>query len=371
MIYFIFGVPFITVLILLLFFKSNVVWWEIIIPLVISTILIFSAKAICIHSLTSDIQYLGGYVEEVRYYEDWNEYIHRICTRSCGKGCTTTYNCSYVQYHPEYWTVLTTLGEFKISENKYLSLLQQFNSSPIFKELYRHYHTNDGDMYYGTWKGEDSTLEPIVLEDSYENRPKAAVNVYHFNKPDSSDVKQYKLFDYPLVQSLFKQDLILGYEDKIAERKLQILNARLGNPKQVRTFILIFKNQPIQAGIMQENYWEGSNKNEFIVCIGIDNDKNIQWVHDFSWTEKEECKVETRHFIESQKKLNLSKTVDYLYEEIQTKFLRKNFEDFDYLNIEPTRKQIVWILIITVLINISIAIWVVKNDINEETYETG
>lgn len=366
MVYLCFLVPVVTVIILLVFYRIRVVWWELMIPVAASILFILIAKAICIHSLTADTEYLGGYVTDVRYYEDWNEYIHRTCTSCSGSGKTRTchtYDCSYVDYHPEYWTAETTLGSYTITEARYNELVRQFKATPNFVELHRKYHTNDGDMYRADWAGEDATLEPVTTTHGYENRPKACVNVYHFEPVDTADIREYGLYSYPGIYKQWRQDQILGYRDQKAEKKLQLLNAKLGRNKQIRVYFCVFKNKPRDAGHLQEQLWEGSNKNEFIVCIGINDQQEVQWVYDFSWTEKEDMKVDIRSLIESQKKLDLSAAIDFTYQEIQTKWVRRNFKEFDYLTIEPTMKQVVWIFILTAFVNLGLGIWVVKNDI--------
>ena len=55
-------------------------------------------------SNAADTEYLGSYVTRIRHYDAWNEYIHRTCTRTVGSGKnqrTETYDCSYVENHPE------------------------------------------------------------------------------------------------------------------------------------------------------------------------------------------------------------------------------------------------------------------------------
>lgn len=369
-IYLLLLIPVLNVLVLYFFFKHKILWWEFLIPVVGSVIFIFAAKYIAIESLVSDTQYLGGYVKEVRYYEDWNEYIHKMCTRCSGTGKTRTcvpYDCSYVSYHPEYWTAETTLGTYNINKSKYSELLShRFKTNPIFKDMQRHYHTDDGDMYYGLWDGKDGTLEPVVAENRYENRPKASQSVYRFQALDSIDIKTYHPFEYPPLTSPYYQTAILGFDDPIAERKLQILNSRLGGSKHVKVFILVFRNQPIEAGHIQERYWEGSNKNEFVVTIGLDNENNVQWVYDFSWTEVAETKVETREFILAQKKIDLSSAIDFINVEIQDKWIPRNFHEFDVLTIQPSITAIIIIFIFTIGLNAGISWWVINNDFDEE-----
>lgn len=378
MVYLCFLIPVATIIILAVFFKKFVVWWELIIPVVASVILILIAKATCIHSLTSDTEWLGGYVTDVRYYEAWNERVpcrHPIyCTSCSGSGKSRscrTYVCGHhhpydVDFHPEYWTAETTLGSYNINKAKYNKLVAQFKAIPQFVELNRDYHTIDGNMYKALWNSEDETLEAVTTTHEYENRPKAAINVYHWEPVDTADIKQYHLLDYPPIYDQWKQDNVLGWTDKKAEQKLNVLNARLGRNKQIRTYFCIFKNQPREAGHLQEQYWEGSNKNEFVVCVGVNDQNEVQWAHDFSWTEKEDMKVDVRTFAEAQGTLNLSELIDYTYNEVNTKWVRKDFKDFDYLTIEPTMKQVVWIFILTILICVGTSWWVIANDINND-----
>jgi hypothetical protein len=43
-------------------------------------------------------------------------------------------------------------------------------------------------------------------------------------------------------------------------------------------------------------------------------------------------------------------------------WVRKNFEDFSYLKPELSLTQQIWILVISILLNVGFAIFVIKND---------
>lgn len=364
-------IPVFTLLVLFFFFRHKTQWWEFIIPVVVSVIFILVGKYMAIKSLTDDTQYLGGYTTQVRYYEAWNEYIHRTCSRSykCGKStCHTYYDCSYVKYHPEYWTAETTLGTFTISKKRYNEILHnKFHiNQPTFHDMERYYHTQDGDMYYGSWDDRDENLVPVATSETYENKPKASHSVYHFQELDSIDIRTYKPFDYPSIDDNNQQNCLLGIHDRIAEHKLQVLNARLGKSKHVRVFIVVFKNQPVEAGHVQERYWEGSNKNEFVITIGINDKNEVIWVYDFSWTEVQEAKVETREFLLAQRDLNLSAVVDFTYKEIEQRWVPRNFHEFDILTIQPSMTAIMWIMCLTILLNVGMAVWIILNEFEDE-----
>lgn len=381
LVYFSFVIPIIISLILFIFFRHKIQWWEIAVPMVISVLLVLLAKWICVSSLTSDTEWLGGYVTEVRYYEPWDEEVScrhpkycdeydRCCSRD-SKGncnsCTRRVQCGYkhlydVDYHSEYWLAKTTLSDYSISENRYYQLVKQFGTGKNFVDMHRDYHSIDGDMYSTVFDNDDSKLEPVAESHTYENRPMVSNSIYKYEEIDSFDIKTYKPFDYPSITNDFHQKVLLGHNDKKIEQRLQVLNSRFGAPKQIRIFFLVFKNQPREAGLIQERYWQGGNKNELIICVGTDAIGNVNWGHVISWTDETAVKIKIKHQIENNKNLDINHILDTVEEEIKTDWKRKPFHDFDYLNIEPTTTQVIWILILTLIVNIGLAYWIVINE---------
>ncbi len=291
-------IPLIAAFILYKYFSRETVWWELLIPISISFIFIISAKSLIETVQVSSKEYWGSFVTEARYYEDWNEYIHQTCTRSCGKECTETYDCSYVEYHPAEYQIATTTGEIlNIGRNDYHRLVTLFGNEN-FKELHRNYYTDDGDEYYSNWPGDSLKSFPVTTEHTYENRIKAAdQSIFHFATVKEPEIKQYGLIQYPEIASNYKMHVVLGdsSQDALnADKKVQYINALLGHKKQVKIFVLIFKNQPIDAGLYQEWYWSGGNMNEFVVCIGIDGARNVSWCKPVSWTQNELLKSKVK-----------------------------------------------------------------------------
>lgn len=380
LVYFSFVIPVVIAILLFIFFKHKVAWWEIIIPMVVSVLLVLGAKAICIGSLTSDTEWWGGYVTDVRYYEPWDEEVpcrHEIpCShpKTCKDDKGKDYQCGYehsndgyyhaydVDYHDEYWVAMTTLGDYGISEKRYDQLAKQFGTEKLFVDMNRDFHSIDGDQYRYDWGGEDETLEPVARAHNYENRPMASHSIYHYEELDTFDIKTYKPFEYPEVKNQFHQEVLLGYSDNAASKRLQVLNSKLGESKQIRVFFLVFRDQSREAGHMQERYWQGGNKNELVVCVGLDQSNNVTWGHAFSWTEQTAVKIKIQHQIEELKQFDINKVIDIIDTEINEEWVRKPFKEFDYLTIEPTMTQVVWIMVLTLIVNVGIAVWIVKNE---------
>ena len=68
-------IPFVTAIILFLFFRKRVVWWEYIVLIIPSILFTVLVKWIMVETNSSDIEYLGTYVNQITYYEPWNELV--------------------------------------------------------------------------------------------------------------------------------------------------------------------------------------------------------------------------------------------------------------------------------------------------------
>lgn len=365
-------VPIIGVIILYVWFRKETLWWETLIPLAGIAIFIMVFKFTAEHFMTSSEEYWSGYITKVEYYEPWNEYIHRTCTRtvSCGDNCTRTetYDCSYVRWHSEKWIIFDNNGfRFNVSKKYYDYIVNKFGTGKTFIDMNRNYHTQDGDMYRTIWDGDKQKSEIITFTKNYENRVKVSNSVFNFQDVSDEDFLEYGLFDCPDVKGL-KQKSLLGISDPKVERKLEILNGFLGKKKEVKVFIMVFNGQPEKAAELQESYLKGGNKNEFILCIGLDSNKvAADWVYPISWNTNKILNINVRDYVLEQDTLNLSKTVDFLYDEIDKNFVRKHFSEFSYLKVELTNGQLIAVWIVSIIITILLCVWVVNNPFMDES----
>lgn len=359
-------IPLVVAYILYKYYHHHTVWWELFVPLFASLVFIVSMKAIIEVVQTTATEYVGGFVKQVEYYEPWNEYVRRTCTRKCGKNCTTTYDCSYVRYHPAYHQIVTTSNEIiSISKGQYDNLKAKFGNES-FVELNRWSYTIDGDKYCSIWQKDSINAVAVTTTETYENRIKAAdQSVFHFGEVKEEDMEKYSLKEYPKIFNNYQMQSVLGDSTPdalLADKKFNYINGLLGKKKQVHVFVLIFKNQPIEAALYQEWFWSGGNKNEFIICIGIDNERNVKWCKPISWTKSEILKVKTKDFVQSQKKLNFQEIASFTQREIDKSFVRRDFKEFSYLTVEPPTWAVILTYILTILINIGLSFWIIENE---------
>jgi hypothetical protein len=376
LIYFCLIIPLIAVCVLAWKFHAKMAWWEYILVFGVPVICIVATKATSSFMQTSDTEYWNTQLVKVTYYEDWDEWIHKTCER-CHEDCTgsgedrrchedcTSYDCSYREYHPEYWEAEDNTGHKIGISREYFEQLCKLWGSRSFVNLNRNFYRDDGDAYTSTFDNNFEHTIPYTSAHIYENRVKCSRSVFNFAEVDTEDVNAYGLYSYPPANG-FWYDPILGGGDPVASRRLQIYNAQLGAWKQVHMMILVYKDQPVKAAIYQEGYWKGGNKNEFILCIGV-RDNKIAWAKVISWTEEDMLKVGVEKAVVSMP-LDLSAISDYMAKEVKNKFVRKQFKDFSYITVEPTLTAIWIAFAITLLTTVGLSVFVVRNDFDSTGY---
>ena len=377
MIWFTLLIPIFTVIILFIFFRKKVHIWEYAVVIIPSALLILLLNFIMISSNVQDTEFLGYSVDGVRDVEHWDEWITKTCSYTTshrvGKVTVTKvhyYDCSYRKDHPQYYALVYNGNiEVQINRSYYEYLLKKFNSQSYRVDMHRDYYRIDGDMYETKWSGTINTAHSVNTSENYENKIQASHSVFKIEDLEELEIKKWKLYDYPSIEN-YNQDAILGYnQNEIEQNKIHYLNGYLSKKHQIKTFILIFKNQSQTAAYKQRSHWEGFNKNEFVICIGIDSTTNeINWSKSFSWMDVPTLATDVDSYVMSQKKLNVNNLLDQLIQKTPVEWKRKNFHDFDYLEIEVTDTQLTWIIIITIIINVLISIWVITNEFDNEPF---
>ena len=379
-IWFLLLIPIAIVIASSILFPKKFVLKEAIISLFIGVVLVLLAKLTAGAVTGLDTEYWGGWIVQAEYYEAWNERVDcqhdEYCTRtvsyrkSDGSQGTRTeeYVCGTqhmydVDEHPPSWSILTSNGRrLSISSGRYSQLKEIFDNEQ-FVDMRRSYHTRDGDQYVTRWNGNDKDIQLVVTEHKYKNKVEASDGTI-FDFKDVTDIEKetYGLYDYPNLEGHYVES-VLGKAPKwgLANRTLDVANAKLGASKQVRMWVLLFEDQPLEAGVLQESLWKRGNKNEFVVCVGY-KDKRIDWVHVFSWTDREVMKVRTRRRISEMGTLDLPKISDIVVEEVSKDWSRKEFKEFDYLTVNPPTSVIVVAAIILIILNALVSFMFIKLD---------
>lgn len=365
-------IPVLSIIILSIFFKKKINVWEYLALFLIPLIAIVISYFTSVNSQTKDVEYLNSYITSASYYEYWSTWDHETCTREdcTGSGedrkChTETYDCSHCDESFDYWEAVDNTGKtYRISRSYFEELCKLWNNR-TFIDMRRnivHHGTcgQDGDMYTTVWNNQFETIVPICNIQNYTNKIQCSRSVFNFQEVDSFDIKDYGLYEYP-VYDQYNYNPLIGSTDVSVSKRLSRWNAKLGNFKQVHMLVALYNNKPIQSAIMQESYWKGGNKNEFILCIGLKDNKEIAWTKVISWTDVDKLKISLEQNVLNME-YNLNNIIDTVGTNVQKYYKRKEFKDFNYLNIEPTSKAIIITFIITLVLTIGISIYSVLND---------
>lgn len=337
--------------------RHRITWWEMTLPILVGVLFISLFSWLGKRSQTGDVEYWGGWVRTAEHYEDWNERVPcrhpKYRTVSDGKGGTRTVFDGYqhiydVDYHPDEYLITTSNGETVHSTEKAVYAEMDRFGGRKFKDLHRSYHTNDGDLWYAHWPGSDETISPTVIPHSYENRVQAAQDsILSYADLSEEEIATYGVYaDYPTLWVGYRGHSALGMGDA-ADDRLSFWNAKLGTKKKVRMWLLGFDSTKYQreSGIMQERAWKGGNKNEVVLCVGVDDTGKPAWSHVFGWTDSEECKIEIRNAA-MELGADPIKLVDRMAQIVDEKYELVDWSKFDYLDI----KMPVWAIVVTYLL---------------------
>ena len=370
---FVYIVPFFTALILFLFFRKRVVWWEYLVLIIPSILFTLLVSLIMVEYNSHDTEYLGSYVNKITYYEDWDELVRvrhekRVRTGTDNKGNpiykTRVWYTTEREYHSEYWTYTTNESnyEHRINEKLYNKIKSRLNNKSIFKDMNRKYYKKDGDAYITYYDGSVEHIYDITSSHSYRNKIKALQShtIFKMQEIDDKMADSLKLYKYPKIYDL-SQNPILGR--KVSDEESQIfryINATKGKKNQFRTYVLFFNYDEFEKSELQKSYWQNGNKNEFIVSIGLKGD-SVVWTNCFSWCDVPKLEFMTREYFINNPKLDLKAYGIWLNSRIDDNWERKEFSDFDYISIEVSDEQSIWLFILTVLLNILISLFLINN----------
>jgi hypothetical protein len=292
--------------------------------------------------------------------------------RDTSGSCTREeeYDCSYCDENPPKWEAWDNTGRhYSISQAKFEELCRIWGKR-LFEDQKRNIRTHggfleptcgkDGDAYVTSYDGKFNHIQAVTWENTYENRIKCSKSIFNFPKVDSADVRQYRLYRHAPVLDPYSYNPVYGGANDSASRRLAQWNAWMGAYKQIHMNILVFRDQPYHAAELQEWYWKRGNKNELVLCVGVDRENKITWAKVFSWTEAELLKIKVERTV-AQMPYDLPAIADTMGTYAQKLWIRKQFKDFKYIAVEPTFGAIMGAFIATILLTAGLVVFVLFN----------
>lgn len=387
-------------------------WWELAIPIAVTVLVVFVCQWIAVSSATRDKEYWGHMSYKITHEEPFT--YDGECSRSYSCNCSVdskgNKTCSTCT---DYWrcdrnssrqTFITDdRGQtYRISYGKYQEIDKRWkNNQHSAKKIITkkradgRLYTTVGDKYNKPGRGHQhivhwdnipKSAEPIVREYTYENRLQTQS---HWGEVSGEDRTLYDVFDYPSVPGGWRLKTVLtnGPAFRKTDQHLQYLNGHLntnrGGHKKVRLWLLVYNNQPQESAELQRSHWKGGNKNEIVIMLGTNAERQITWADIMSQADDSDVLIinmRDQILLEMAAgksgysgKLtddDLFKFTQWLGDAVKAGYTKPSFKQYDYIQVSPSLFAIILTFIIVLIVNIGAGFFVVYNPWCEDTPST-
>ncbi len=323
-------------------------------------------------SLTSDTQVISGQVESVEFHPEWVEkYRQRHeSTTTDSKGNTSTrvwYTTEYDTHHEKYFANLNygrgRKSKDSIDKKKYNELKMLLGNTSVKngKQSSNHggsHYSGDNNIYLT--RNTTGYIYPVIGHLHFTNKIKASKSVYTHIKPP----KEVNVFPYDF-GSIYNPMRLYGSASKHFDKlTFDRLNTELGPKKKINIIFVGFNTPDEMIAKYQEAKWLGGKKNDLVICYyAPDASKPAQWSCVFGYTDSTLAKrnIETIMLTYPINNDILLK----IREEIIANYTIKNWDDFNYISIEPPTSAIIWLIVLMVITQTGLYIFFHKNDLGQ------
>ena len=377
-------IPLIAIMVGLIWFRKELVWWEYLAVFFTPFLFVVISTLVIKNSIPESMTTKNWHSTEVEYTEHWNEYIHKTCSEeyACGtttvylakgqtqtqtKYCTRHYDCSYVDDHPARWEMSYSGGQsMSISPSEFEAKCALWGTKK-FVEMNRRFHSIDGDRFSCAWDNKPEHVVTYTEPTRYENRLLVTKNIFGFRKVDSLEVARYGLPKEPsddfAATTNFQFTTGVDINQK-AYRELYETNGIFGSTKKMTLQMVTFRDKPSDVCDVLESYWYGGKKNEVTLCVNL-RGKEVGNVKVISWAKDNLFKIQIRDSVAGMKEFDSYVAAKALSGLAMKAYQLRDFKEFDYIELEVELKTwhyiLIWVMV--TLISFIILFAVVKNDI--------
>lgn len=357
-----FFLPVILLCLIIIFFKFkfDMNWLSLSLFIFLSVSLTFAVAAIDIHCQTMDTEVWSGKVLETYHKEEWEEWIPpKYETRKIKNSKGKVIGTNRVLVRPGHYKHHNAINKIKTSDNGWISVYEI-----------------KGKKLNDSWPNTTEELNklwpigsPSASVHSYVNKVQASYSIY---RHDQINPEMYSdLPEYPQkINNYIDIDRIIGYVPNKQEA-LKLLakeNTRLNkmvvdpeNPKKQKSwkqvniiFVNVGEDKLEEYGFALQDKWENGNKNDFIISFSMNKNGKLNWVYPFSWSEVEILKLNVIDYMMDDVGTitDFNKVINNVSKMVEKDFIRKQFADFNYLQVELSKGSYIttWIINIILLI---------------------
>lgn len=346
-----FVLPAATVAVVYSLYPNQEEWYIYLITLAIAETVVY----FLFEGMNRDVEFLSGYYTEVRHYYPWVERVVVTRTVSDGKGHTRTVTETRHIPHPDSWSaVLNTGREIDLPRRAFTSVCSLWQTGLSYFPTCHPGQVSGGGGESSPWNGSPDTMQTATYKSRYKNYIQDTNSIFNPARVTREEAKSEGLVSYPAIIDNTQNPLcvspLLHYtftaDDQLLMRRL---NASLGLEHQVHFFVVLFPYEKgVGVSLRQRQYWEGGNKNEFTICLGMEGD-TVRWCKPFSWMDAPTLETAVMDWYIRHPALDIPALAQFLTENISL-WQRKQFSDFKYLGRHLSSWKSVLYLLLTLVI---------------------
>ena len=274
-------------------------------------------------------------VVSMKYEEQWSTKEQRTETYTTGSGKnqkTHTRTYYVTEYHGPFWTAYTEDGDnHSIDSVDYTRWMQRWGNERL-TGVHRGSAAGltfpkNGKIFVSQFNGAFEQIYAWTYSHTYLNKVRASHSVFKYKSATEEHKKAYKR---NVCASYVNFGVLIDNEEMLGQ-----INAQLGNKKQIH-IVTIGTNQP--RAMLEDvlAVWEGPNKNELLVFVGV-KDNKITWSSAHSWMDNTTLHRVLEDTLVGQDFKALTFKNAY-FKHVSELWKRKEFKDFDYIQmaIDPS-----------------------------------
>ena len=328
-------IPFLLTLAILIFYRKRIAWWEYILIILPSVLVIVILSNILKYSSNVSQEYVGDYAVKAKTERN------------------NLFNNTYIAITASNDTLL-------IGEQDFMNLQVLWQDK------------NDEIYWDGNLNTEFTvTKSHTVVETDKSNLLSDIISDFQPNDDLLNDYPAVTRQNYPFPQkTLYNtyQRTLLGINNAYLEKKMSNINGKWGYIMSLRTYLIVFPDATSDYAKKQELYWNGGHDNEINICVGINTkDTTVTWSYVFGPGQINKISQYVNgYFNKNKSKNSLEEFPDY-YDKVLSisSEWRPVVASTKISNLPITSDESFWILILAISLMIAIYIWIVTNKYNE------
>ncbi|MBR2429529.1 MAG: hypothetical protein IKB15_06085 [Alistipes sp.] len=338
-------------------------WW----PLYLILALIAEMAVVwAVYRVRRDREYLSGYATAIYHHEPWTERVVQYVPYTDSRGKTHTRRVVTYVHHPDEWFCeLNTEECIDIAAESYYDICNMWTTEE--EQIYPP-HTNCVAGGGGQRLLFDDDYEHLVTatyEGLYINYVRDSNSIFRHEEISDKEAATIGLIEYPPfegegidVDAVLASPMLKGVEvTSSMQRAIQCINGYYGAEAEIHIFVLLFDaTQGIAAAMKQRQYWHGGNKNELVVCLGIEPASDaaamheVAWCKAFSWCDAPQLDNATESWFIEHRRLDIEGYAKWLRDNINL-WHRKSFKDFKYMGKRLSPRRTLMLSIFTLVVS--------------------